>query len=129
MTRRTLSLWWVLLRVAGAALLLAACSREDAPGAPTDRPPYRATTISTGTSMLPTFAEVEVVQLELCDFGDLRTGDTVIFWHDRLRLYAHHRLVRRDPVTNRWITQGDNNAFPDRGAMTADEFVGRTHKL
>lgn len=79
--------------------------------------------------MLPTFAEAEVVTLELCRFDELRAGDTVIFWHEGVRGYIHHRLSHRDETTNRWRTKGDNNATADTGLLTPSVFVGRTHKL
>lgn len=119
--------------VLSALLWSTGCSKSDpTPINPAPRtaarPPFKATAFSVGTSMLPTFGEVELVQLELCGFGELRTGDTVIFWHDRFETYAHHRLIGRDE-TGHWLTQGDNNPSRDRGNMTSDEFVGRTHKL
>jgi hypothetical protein len=99
--------------------------RQITPG----RPTYTAETLSVGQSMLPNFGEVERVRLELCAYSDLAARDTVIFWHDRTRQYVHHRLIERDAVTNRWITRGVNNRGADTGLMTADEFIGRTHKL
>lgn len=82
-----------------------------------------------GTSMLPTYAEAEVVALELCRFEDLRAGDSIIYWHEGVRAYIHHRLASRDDVTNRWKAKGDNNANLDTGLVTPSVFVGRTHKL
>lgn len=92
------------------------------------RPPFTATAISVGRSMLPTFGVFEQVRLELCRYSDLGAGDTVIYWHDGTRQYIHHRLQYRGPE-GRWITAGDNNPAHDTGLFTADEFVGRTHKL
>lgn len=115
----------VAILVAG---LFAGCGRQEQ-STQSNRPAFRAMALTTGSSMLPTFAESEVVTIELCKMSDLRAGDTVIFWHDGIAGYVHHRLVRRDDTTNRWITKGDNNQFQDRGLMTADEFVGRTHKF
>jgi hypothetical protein len=106
--------------------LLAACSRDEA--TPSNRPSFRANALAHGKSMLPTFAEVEFVEVELCRFGDLRANDTVIFWHDGAKRFVHHRLVERD-ATGRWVSRGDNNALNDAGHITADEFVGRTHKI
>lgn len=79
--------------------------------------------------MLPTFSVVEMVALELCSFDDLRPGDTVIYWHDGISSYVHHRLILREDTTNRWKAKGDNNAGLDTGLVTRDVFVGRTHKL
>lgn len=105
------------------------CAKRDAAGTAASRPAYRFTTVTTGRSMLPTFGEAEVVMVELCRFGDLRTGDTVIYWHDGTRQFVHHRLMQRDATDGRWLCRGDNNPGQDTGRFTADEFVGRTHKL
>ena len=79
--------------------------------------------------MLPTFGVDELVSLELCPFTELRARDTIIFWHAESGQYVHHRLVARHATDGRWVTQGDNNPTQDWGRVTADEFVGRTHKL
>lgn len=118
----------------GAVLLglLGGCGKQPVDSgrrATPGRPTYIAETLSIGNSMLPTFNQVERVRLELCAYGDLAARDTVIFWHDRTSQYVHHRLIERDATTNRWITRGDNNQGRDTGLMTADEFIGRTHKL
>lgn len=77
--------------------------------------------------MLPAFAVVEAVTLEVCAYSDLKVGETVIFWHERAQLFVHHRIIARQGP---WlITQGDNNSSPDTGFLTADNFVGRTRKL
>lgn len=112
-----------------AALYFAGCGRAPDSATSADRPPLRARIVCTGSSMLPTFAVVEEVQLELCAFSDLRARDTVIFWHDQSRQWVHHRLDYRDPRDGRWVTRGDNNRGVDTGRMTSDEFAGRTHKL
>jgi len=133
MNLRRLSL--TALDALGLALLVAAlvlpfcvagCSQS---ATSADRPAFVCTAQSAGTSMLPTFSEWETVRLELCKFSDLRAGDTVIYWHDGMRMWVHHRLTHRDAIDGRWHTRGDNNAWPDPGRMTSDEFIGRTHKL
>lgn len=115
------------LPLLAALLLLAACGQRE-PAAPS-HPPFTTTARTVGRSMLPTFGETETVQLELCRFADLRTGDTVIYWHDGVRQFIHHRLIQRDARDGRWLTRGDNNPGQDIGRFTSDEFVGRTHKL
>ncbi len=79
--------------------------------------------------MLPTFGMSEDFALELCSFSDLKGGDTIVFWHSGVSLYVHHRLDHIDSTTGRWITRGDNNPSVDRGIVSSDQFVGRTHKL
>jgi hypothetical protein len=110
------------------ALLFTGCGRDSRSEAP--RPPLRVHVLSTGTSMLPTFSERETVALDIgTRFSDLQPGDTVIFWHGETRQYVHHRLSHRDTIDGRWHTYGDNNPGRDWGRFTADEFIGRTHKL
>lgn len=77
--------------------------------------------------MLPTYGN-EWVRLELCDYSEVGAGDTVVFFHDGVGGYVHHRLQQRD-ATGRWITAGDNNPGIDRGRVSRDDFVGRTSKL
>ncbi len=121
----------VLLSFAAAALLsFAACSRTDpAPAAEPGRPPFFATTTQAGTSMLPTFDKFEVIRLEVCRLEDCAARDTVVYWHRGTKQYVHHRLDSRDPTTGLWRARGDNNPGLDSGFVTADVFVGRTHKL
>lgn len=114
-----------LLIALQVALLMTGCNRQAEPA----RPVFTAMANSAGTSMQPTFAEREVVALELCPWDELRTGDTVIYWHDLTGQYIHHRIDSYDRNSGRWITRGDNNPGQDTGRMTSDEFIGRTHKL
>lgn len=92
------------------------------------RPVFVCQVRTNGPSMYPTFGVNETVDLELCAFGDLRGNDTVIYWHSETRQWVHHRLQYRDD-SGQWVTRGDNNGGNDRGHVTADEFVGRTHKM
>jgi signal peptidase I len=109
---------WLLI----ACLAFAGCEQ------PEGRPAFTGMALASGTSMLPTFGSPEVVSLQLCSFDDLLPGDTVVFWHDGIRDFVHHRLVRRDNAGH-WICQGDNNPNPDNVRMTREDFVGRTGKL
>lgn len=113
--------------IVALALLLAACGRQEQPVAP-ERPAFVARALCVGRSMLPTFGEREEVQIELCRYEQLQGGDTVIRWDPVLKIFIHHRLEYRNE-TGRWQTRGDNNGGSDRGVMTPEEFVGRTHKL
>ena len=115
------------LSVIVGTLLVGCTPHESAPD--TSRPTFRSWVLVNGKSMLPTFAESEVVTIEHCDFSDLRPGDTVIYWHEGVRGYIHHRVFQRDELTGRWKTKGDNNAGMDTGLLTRDVFVGRTHKF
>lgn len=114
----------VLAFCAGA---LCGCAPSDAPKRA--RPALLVTVSTVGFSMLPTFANGEAVRMELCGFDDLAPGDTVIYWHEGVSAYVHHRLILREDTTNRWKAKGDNNAGLDTGLVTRDVFVGRTHKL
>ncbi len=116
--------------LAALALSLFGCGKSDTgnPASVAARPPFTVPVLVAGKSMLPTFGDGELVTLEICPFSALRGNDTVVYWHDGIREYIHHRLDGRDD-TGRWVTRGDNNGNIDRGHMTSDEFVGRTHKL
>lgn len=109
--------------------LFLGCGKSDpSTAASSTRPPFVAKADSAGTSMLPTFAVRETVALELCAYSALRGNDTVIRWDPIIKQFVHHRLESRD-ATGLWTTRGDNNPGADRGHMTADTFIGRTHKL
>lgn len=125
-------LWPIPSRLAvlcAAIGVLCGCAPREAAEATQPRPALRAMVFVGGSSMLPTYAESEVVTLELCRFDELRAGDTIIYWHEGTRGYIHHRLFQRDAVTNRWKAKGDNNVGLDTGLVTPSVFVGRTHKL
>jgi hypothetical protein len=118
------------LATVAAILAFAACSRTEPAQAPEQgRPPFFAFTNQAGTSMLPTFGGFEVIRLEVCRLEDCAARDTVIYWHRGTKQYVHHRLDSRDPTTGLWRARGDNNPGLDSGFVTADVFVGRTHKL
>ena len=107
---------------------LAGCGDASAAGS-AGRPAFVAQAWCKGTSMLPAFKDGEMVGVELCRFSDLHTGDTVIYWHNETKQYIHHRIFQWSDTRGRWVTKGDNNPNYDRGFMSSDEFVGRTHKL
>lgn len=65
-------------------------------------------------------------------FGDLvlvrtqtnyEVGDAVVYWDDALGSYVFHRIV--DMEIDRYILQGDNNAWVDSYHPTRDEIVGK----
>jgi len=118
----------VYVLLAAILVVAGACSRNEPQPAPA-RPPFYALTNVNGTSMLPTFAEFEVIRLEVCRLEDCAARDTVIYWHRGLKSFVHHRLEARDDTTGLWKARGDNNPGLDSGFVTADVFVGRTHKL
>lgn len=105
------------------ALAFLGCSKQEV----ASRPPFVVYTQVVGDSMLPTYKSGEIVTLELCDYQSVGAGATVIFWHEEIKTFLHHRLVGRDH-TGRWITRGDNNPGIDRGHMSRADFVGRTRK-
>ncbi len=80
--------------------------------------------------MLPAFGEFEVIGFEVCSYSDLKIGDTVIYWNEKMQLFVHHRIIAKQGVW--FIVKGDNpetNPVPDPGFLTPDNFVARTHKL
>lgn len=118
----------VLALCVACVLWSTGCSKSPDASAAT-HPAFTFTALTQGKSMLPTFGEVELVQVELCRFSDLRTGDTVIYWNNEVQMFVHHRLIQRSEPDNLWLARGDNNAGRDVGRVTADEFIGRTHKI
>lgn len=115
----------------GAALVLAltACSKREIPTT-APRPVLLAWVPVSGQSMLPTFPERALVEVEIgVPYDQLKAGDTVIFW-DYLRgtgKFTHHRLVARQ--LGNWISRGDNpatNPTADRPWVTPDNYVART---
>lgn len=128
-TRRKHRAWALCLCVSVVQfLVLLGCSKSPE-SASSARPVFTAKALCIGQSMLPEFSEQEWVNLELCPFSALRTGDTIIYWNNEVRLFVHHRLIQRDATDGLWLARGDNNAGRDVGRVTADEFVGRTHKF
>ena len=103
------------------AILLGGCGEEH------KRPHFSSIAVTYGKSMLPAFSEFEMVMLEHCKWSDLKAGDTVIYWNNEHSIFVHHRILARDKTG--WKMRGDNNPGNDVGIMTADEFVGRTHKM
>lgn len=108
-------------------VVLSGCAKRE-PQAVATRPAFVAEVNCYGTSMLPAFQDGERIRVEFCRYDDLKGGQTVIRWDGEVKLFVHHRALYRNE-TGRWVTRGDNNASVDRGVMTPEEFVGRTHKL
>lgn len=107
------------------------CSRKDAAteaGVAT-RPAFTFVANTVGKSMLPTFSENEWVKVSLDPWSTVKTGDTVIRWHELTHQYIHHRVESWDPITGAWFTKGDNNATPDRSRMFQWDYVGKTTKI
>lgn len=115
------------------AFLLATTSCGGIPGGADNRPILAAWVAVAGKSMLPTFPEYCIVQMEIgVAFDDLKAGDTVIFWDYKRgpRAFTHHRLVAKQG--DAWIAQGDNpdtNPVADRSWVTRDNFYARTTGL
>ena len=116
-----------VLLVAGLALL--GCSKREIPS-DNPRPIAHAWIAATGQSMLPTFPERALVEIQIgVPFEALRAGDSVVFW-DYTRAtpqLIHHRLVQEQG--GNWIAQGDNpetNPTADRPWVTRDNYIGRT---
>lgn len=113
--------------VMALALLLSGCG----PKIPTSqvKPSVAAWLPAQGKSMLPTFPERSLIEVEFgVPFDELKAGDTVIFWdYTRgAKALTHHRLVAKQ--AGAWIAQGDNpetNPVADRPWVTADNFIAR----
>lgn len=107
-------------------VLLGACSKREIPSdAPV--PTVRAWLTSKGKSMLPSFPESALVEVEFgVPFEALKEGDSVVFWDYKRgeQALTHHRLVQKQGSA--WIARGDNNAVVDRSWVTRDNYLGRT---
>lgn len=118
-----------LLACFAIVVLLGACNPREIPSEkPT--PTIRAWVQASGKSMLPTFPEFALVEVEFgVKFESLKAGDTVVFW-DYTRgtpTFIHHRLIQQQG--GNWIAQGDNaatNPTADRPWVTRENFIGRT---
>lgn len=110
------------------ALGFAGCSRREIPSeAPL--PVLRAWVPASGRSMLPTYPERCLLEIEIgVPFDALRAGDPVIYW-DYTRgpaALTHHRLAQRQGDS--WIAQGDNpetNPTADRAWVTRANYIAR----
>jgi hypothetical protein len=110
------------------ALLLAGCGQQaDQPRTP--RPAFRGMVTAWGNSMLPAFKDGETIGTEFCRVEDIGLGDTVIFWSEAVGTYVHHSIDHWDVKLGRWVTKGLANPGVDRGYVTSENFVCRTHKL
>ena len=110
-------------------LSLSGCSKREIPSdAP--KPVLTAWVTAKGKSMIPTFPESALVEVEIgVPFSALKEGDTVVFWNysGGPATFIHHRLVQKQ--AGNWIAQGDNSATnptADRPWVTPDNFIGRT---
>lgn len=118
-----------LAAACGAGFLLSGCGQRDIPSSEA-RPRYTAWIAATGRSMLPTYPESSLVEVEVgVPFTQLAPGDTVVLW-DYTRpgesRFILHRLVARQG--GNWIAQGDNpvtNPRADRPWVTPDNYVAR----
>lgn len=107
--------------------LLAGCG----PKIPTSKskPVVTAWIAAVGESMLPTFPEKSLIEVEFgVPFEALKAGDTVVFWDYTKKEPAltHHRLVAKQ--AGNWIAKGDNpetNPVADRPWVTSDNFIAR----
>jgi signal peptidase I len=87
----------------------------------------------TGTSMLPTLEEGDMVGVEKVPFSDIRVGDIIVYDPpcSNTGQSVIHRVV--EIVSGGLVTKGDNNPVPDmsstppiaRGPITPDCYVGK----
>jgi signal peptidase I len=93
------------------------------------RPPITAWVAVQGQSMLPTFPDGTLVEVEFgIPYDQLKPGDTVIFWDYKrgALLFTHHRLKGKQGPW--WIAQGDNpktNPTADAPFVTAENYYAR----
>ncbi len=73
-------------------------------------------------SMKPTLDENSVVTVEIVSFGQLRTGDIVIY-RNADGFPVVHRLYEKS--NGCWYALGDNNTKVDREAVTETNLLGR----
>jgi len=68
-----------------------------------------------GSSMLPLLREGDIVIVLKCGPGDIRVGDVIVFRTQTGRLVVHRVVGVKvgEDGTYYYVTQGDNNAFPD----------------
>lgn len=92
-------------------------------------PPIVAWVAVGGESMLPTFPEHSMVEMEFFyPYEKLQVGDTVIYW-DYIRgqkAFTHHRIIEKQGPY--FIVRGDNpvtNPVEDRTFLSRDNFVAR----
>ncbi len=110
-------------------LSLSGCGPRQIPSdAP--KPVIKAWVAAKGKSMLPTFPESALIEIEVgVPFSALKVGDTVVFWDYKRGddALTHHRLVAQQG--GNWIAQGDNpetNRVADKSWVTPDNFIARS---
>ena len=113
-----------------AALLLSGCG--DNRSIPTTKPvpPVKAWVSAGGKSMLPTYPEYSMVEVEFgVPFDELKEGtDVVIYWayKNPNAPMVFHRLTKK--VGDAFIAQGDNpetNPQADISWVTRDNYIAR----
>jgi hypothetical protein len=121
--------WQIMLLAAVGlvpVLLFTGCGKREIPSdAPA--PTVRAWLSAEGKSMLPSFPEHALVEVEFgVPFDALREGDSVVFWDYKRGAQAltHHRLKQKQGSA--WIARGDNNTVVDESWVTRDNYLGRT---
>lgn len=83
---------------------------------------------STGRSMLPAIPERAVLSFEVVPFADLKKGDIVVYYSEKLRYNVAHRLFKRMSKTE-WWARGDHNRWPDVDYVTPQNFIGRVTNI
>jgi signal peptidase I len=93
--------------------------------------------VCTGTSMVPTLEEPDLLEVRPYGTARVRPGDVVCFKSPRTGEMVVHRVVSvgpRSPVSGRAIdggskdgirTRGDNNLADDDGVLQAGDIIGR----
>lgn len=86
-----------------------------------NEPGYRKTLVYRGSSMYPTFRELDVLSVQNDRLP--RVGDVVAFTSpDHPRIIVHRVIGRTGPEL---ITQGDNCLSPDEHPVAPDAILGR----
>lgn len=93
-----------------------------------DKPTINAWIAVTGKSMLPTYPEVAMVEIEIgFPYEKLQVGDPVVFWdYKRGAKFTHHRIVEKQGPY--FIVRGDNpetNPVVDKSFLTKDTYVAK----
>jgi hypothetical protein len=82
-----------------------------------------------GASMLPACPYIWWAEMEFVPFSALKEGDIVLYWNRRINQHVSHRLKGKYLLNRKaWIAKGDNNAFYDGDAVTAENFICRIKK-
>lgn len=130
-SRPIIALCLALLGV-GCLLCLTGCGKGFSSDIPTnkDMPVLKSWVAAKGKSMLPTFPESALVEIEFTPYDQLKVGDTVVFWDYTEKTgatFIHHRLIENQ--WGAWISRGDNketNKRADLPWVTKDNYIART---